>query len=358
MSNPESPYKIKTKPSKYAHFMQAYKIRTPKYKFYLERGGNEQDPIILLIMGLGAQSLVWSNVFCERLINCGYQVIRFDNRDIGKSSKLKHKNKLTKEYHSVSKKLALLSRFKLGLPIKIEEENIPYTLFDMTEDVHQLLNALKIDKCYVIGMSMGGMIAQILAAKHPDRVDKLGLLATSNNKPFLPPPKLDAIRALTKPVSNPKDPEEVIENNLHLQRIIGSPYLFDEIRALKKTKLLYKRRFYPKGVSRQLLAVLATGSLVEYDKQIKQPTLIVHGSKDRLLPPAHGSSLSKTIPHASFELIPGLGHDIPHALARYLADLFARHFNQTEDPNLNTTDPNLNTTDEVDSEIINSDNQH
>lgn len=328
MPTSDSQYKIKTKPSKYADFMQAYKIRTPKYKFYLERGGDENDPIILLIMGLGAQSLVWSNVFCERLIHCGYQVIRFDNRDIGKSSKLKHKNKLTKEYTALSKKLALLSRFKLGLPIKIDEKNIPYTLFDMTEDVHQLLNALRIEKCYVVGMSMGGMIAQILAAEHPDRVEKLGLLATSNNKPFLPPPKLDALRALTKPVSDPKDPKQVIENNLQLQRVISSPDFFDERRALNKTKILHKRRFYPKGVSRQLLAVLATGSLVETDSKIKQPTLIVHGTKDRLLPPLHGHSLAKTIPHATFKLIPGLGHDIPHTLARYLADLFAEHFDQ------------------------------
>ncbi|WP_296402989.1 alpha/beta hydrolase [Psychrobacter sp.] len=328
MSNTESLYKIKTKPSKYAHFMQAYKIKTPKYKFYLERGGNENDPIVLLIMGLGAQSLVWSNVFCQHLINCGFQVIRFDNRDIGKSSKLKHKNKMTQEYKSVSKKLALLSRFKLGLPISIDEDSIPYTLFDMTEDVNQLLNALEIKKCYAIGMSMGGMIAQILAAEHPDRIEKLGLLATSNNKPFLPPPKLDALRALTKPITDIKDDEEIIENNLHLQRVIASPDFFDETRALNRTKLLFDRRFYPKGVSRQLLAVLATGSLVNIDKKIKQPTLIVHGSKDRLLPPAHGQSLSKTIPHADFMLIPGLGHDIPDTLARYLANLFSDHFSK------------------------------
>ena len=325
-TKPDNKYKIKTKPSKYAHFMRAYKIRTPKYKFYLERGGDEEDPIVLLIMGLGAQSLVWSNLFCQQLINSGFQVIRFDNRDIGKSSKLKHKNKLTKEYKSVSKKLALLSRFKLGLPIRIEEDSIPYTLYDMTEDVNQLLNALQIEKCYVIGMSMGGMIAQILAAEYPDRVEKLGLLATSNNKPFLPPPRIDALRALAKPIPQTKNASEVIENNLDLQRVIASPDFFDEKRALKRTKLLYDRRFYPIGVSRQLLALLATGSLVNIDKKIKQPTLIVHGSKDRLLPPAHGHSLSKTIPHAEFKLIPGLGHDIPDTLARYLADLFTEHF--------------------------------
>ncbi|PNK59525.1 alpha/beta fold hydrolase [Psychrobacter sp. FDAARGOS_221] len=328
MPSKQKPYQIKTKPSKYADFMRAYKIKTPKYKFYLERGGREDDPIILLIMGLGAQSLVWSNVFCKRLIDSGFQVIRFDNRDIGKSSKLKHKNKLTKEHKTFSKKLKLLSRFKLGLPIKIENESIPYTLFDMTEDVNQLLNALEIEHCHVLGMSMGGMIAQILAANYPERVTRLGLLATSNNRPFLPPPRLDALRALTKPIPDNKDPKVIIDNNLHLLKTIGSPDFFDESRALTRTKLLYKRRFYPKGVSRQLLAVLATGSLVEIDRKIEQPTLIVHGTHDRLLPPAHGQCLAKTIRHSEFKLIAGLGHDIPYPLARYLADLFADHFKQ------------------------------
>lgn len=330
MPKSHKPYQIKTKPSKYAYFMQAYKIKTPKYKFYLERGGKKEDPIILLIMGLGAQSLVWSNVFCKRLIDSGFQVIRFDNRDIGKSSKLKHKNKLTKEYQALSKKLKLLSRFKLGLPVNIDSDSTPYTLYDMSEDVNQLLNALQIEQCHVLGMSMGGMIAQILAAQYPHRVLGLGLLATSNNRPFLPPPKLDALRALTKPAPDNKNPETIIDNNLHLLRTIGSPDFFDENRALMRTQLLYKRRFYPKGVSRQLLAILATGSLVDINRAIKQPTLIVHGSHDRLLPPAHGQSLAKTISQAEFKLIPGLGHDIPYPLARYLADLFATHFKKTQ----------------------------
>lgn len=334
MPKSDKPYQIKSKPSKYAEFMQAYKIKTPKYKFYLERGGHKEDPIILLIMGLGAQSLVWSNVFCKRLIESGFQVIRFDNRDIGKSSKLKHKNKLTKDYQTIGKQLKLLSKFKLGLPLKLDETAIPYTLFDMGEDVNQLLNALDIEQCHVLGMSMGGMIAQIMAAKYPHRVSKLGLLATSNNKPFLPAPKFDALRALTKPMPDNKDPEVIIENNIHLYRTIGSPDFFDENRAKRRAKLLFERRFYPKGVSRQLLAVLATGSLVELDRLIKQPTLIVHGTHDRLLPPAHGQSLAKTISHANFKLIPGLGHDIPYPLARYLADLFAEHFKASSNDQL------------------------
>lgn len=331
MPKSNSPYQIRTKASKYADFMTAYKVKTPKYKFYLERGGCDNDPIILLIMGLGAQSLVWSNVFCKRLIDSGFQVIRFDNRDIGKSSKLKHKNKLTKEHQTLVKQLKLISRYKLGLRYKHIDNNVPYTLYDMGEDVNQLLNALDIDQCHVLGMSMGGMIAQIVAAKYPNRVSKLGLLATSNNKPFLPPPKIDALRALTKPLPDNKDSATVIENNVNLQRVIGSPDFFEENHATMKAELFFNRRFYPKGVTRQLLAVMATGSLENIDAIIKQPTLIVHGTHDRLLPPAHGKSLAKTIPHADLKLVTGLGHDIPYQLARYLADLFAEHFSENQE---------------------------
>ncbi len=342
MPDSNSPYRIKSKPSKYADFMKVYKIRTPKYKFYLERGGDSNDPIILLIMGLGAQSLAWTNNFCKRLIDSGFQVIRFDNRDIGKSSKLKHKNQLTKENQSLSRQLRLLSRFKLGLPTKLKDEQIPYDLFDMAEDTHQLLNALDIDHCHVLGMSMGGMIAQILAAKYPQRVTKLGLLSTSNNRPFLPAPKMDALRAFTSVPAADQDTQAIIADNVHLIKTIGSRLYFDEARVFRHAELLHHRRFYPKGVVRQLLAVLATGSLVKIDAQIKQPTLIVHGTHDRLLPPAHGKSLAKHIPHATFILVPQMGHDLPYPLVRYLADLFAEHFSQDampDTPNPDTPKP-------------------
>ena len=328
-------YKVSKKPSKYASFMHAYKVKTPKYKFYVERGGERDKPIILLIMGLGAQSLVWSNLFCKRLIESGFQVIRFDNRDIGKSSKLKHKNSLIKKNQSLKKQLRLLSRFKLGIPLTLDPNDIPYNLYDMTEDVNQLLNALKIESCHVLGMSMGGMIAQILAANYPHRVHRLGLLATSNNQPFLPPPHLSALKALIAPRPSTKDPQAIIEINIHLLCSIGSPEDFNEHSARKHVTLLYQRKFYPKGVSRQLLAILATGSLLAMDKKIRQPTLIVHGKNDRLLPPAHAHALAKAIPHAHCELIPQLGHDLPAVLTRYLADLFAEHFSITNDEDLN-----------------------
>ena len=171
--------------------MQAAKVHTPKYKFYVEVGGDPTHPAIVLIMGLGAQSLVWPNEFCYALINAGFRVVRFDNRDIGKSSKLKHK-KLTQAHNSPIYKAKLLGRFGLGLPLK--NLQTPYDLYDMAEDAYQLLKMLGIKKYFVIGQSMGGMIAQIMAVRYPHQVEKLGLLSTSNNRPFSRPPAIEAIK--------------------------------------------------------------------------------------------------------------------------------------------------------------------
>lgn len=326
-------YQITPKSSKYADFMRAYKVKTPKYKFYVERGGRPDAPIVLLIMGLGAQSLVWPNEFCLNLINAGFQVIRFDNRDIGKSSKLKHKNKLTKQHQTLARQLQLVTKFKLGISIPLPRRaaplDIPYDLYDMAEDTHQLMNALKISRCHILGMSMGGMIAQILTAEHPERIISLGLLATSNNRALLPVPKLSSLRQLARPAPPKKDAEAVIEHSVELLKHIGSAQYFEEDQAREKAKILFERRFYPKGVSRQLMAIMATGSLTQIDAQIKKPTLVVHGSEDRLLPPAHGRALAKAIEGAKFELIEGLGHDIPEALSPQLSQLFIDHFNQS-----------------------------
>lgn len=321
-------YEITARPSKYADFMKAYKVRTPKYKFYVERGGDPQAPVILLIMGLGAQSLVWPNDFCQKLIEAGFHVIRFDNRDIGKSSKLKHKNKLTKQHQTFIQQLRLVSKFKLGinLPKRGDGIPIPYDLFDMAEDTHQLLNALQIDHCHVLGMSMGGMIAQILAADYPERVLSLGLLATSNNRALLPVPKLTSLRQLTRPMPPKKDVEAVISHTVALLKEIGSTQHFDESRARQKALLLYERRFYPKGTTRHLLAVMATGSLTQHNARTYQPTLVVHGSDDSLLSPSHGRAIAKAIPQARFELIEGLGHDIPNVFIPQLSGLFIEHF--------------------------------
>lgn len=315
---------IKLKPSKYADFMHAAKVRTPKYKFHVEIGGDENAPTILMIMGLGAQMLAWPNDFCKCFIDAGFKVIRFDNRDMGKSSKLKKKNKLTKENKTLTRQLMMISRFKLGL--SNHGLDVPYNLFDMAEDVHQLMNVLDIKQCHVLGMSMGGMIAQILAAQHPKRVLSLGLLATSNNRPFLPPPFPQPLLSMIGGPKDKKNQDEVIKHTVRLLKAIGSPQYFDEDIAKEHATVLYQRKFYPKGAMRQLIAVMATGSLIVTDKHITVPTLVVHGNKDRVFLPAHGRAIAKAITGAKFELVKGLGHDIPTPMHQQISGLFITHF--------------------------------
>lgn len=314
---------IKFKPSKHADFMQSAKVHTPKYKFYVEIGGDPTHPTIVLIMGLGAQGLVYPNEFCHALIQAGFQVIRFDNRDIGKSSKLKHK-KLTPAHDSPLYKAKLLGRFGFGLSFKNLET--PYDLYDMAEDAHQLLKTLNIKKYHVIGQSMGGMIAQIMAVRYPDQVQKLGLLSTSNNRPFSRPPSISAIRAFSQPLPSKGDTDALSSQFVQTIKTIASPNYFDEEEAFIKSQKLLKRRFYPKGTQRQLLAILATGSLVKLDRQIHQPTLIVHGKQDRLIPHSHALSLAKHIPNNRLILLDDLGHDIPIPLVEKLAGYFIQHF--------------------------------
>lgn len=316
--------KNKLKPSKYADFMRAVNIRTPKYKFHVELGGIENTPTILLITGVGAQHLAWPTAFCQTLIEGGYRVIRFDNRDIGKSSKMKHKNKQTKHYTQPLKQLMLVSRFQVGLSNR--HMSLPYDLFDMAEDVRQLMSVLDIERCHFIGMSMGGMIAQILAAEDPERVDKLGLIATSNNRPFSRPANPRRMMQTLKKPKKKKDADEAIEHIYKTLKAVSSRTFFDEKLARSKAKILYERRFYPKGMRRHVLAVLATGSLTKLNQKTQQPTLILHGEKDKIIPISQGRSVAKNIENSTFIPIPEMGHEIPVRIADEIAGHFLRHF--------------------------------
>lgn len=300
-------------PSPYASFMHASEVEANGLKFHFEIGGNPEHPTVLLIMGLGAQMLFWTEAFCESLIAQGFRVIRFDNRDIGLSSKIRQK-------YPRMNTLKLMVRMSLGLP----NQGAPYTLYDMAEDSSQLLKALDLDSVHVIGASMGGMIAQILAAKHPEQVKTLNLLFTTNNRALLAPPGYQQLKAL---IGKPKghDEDNIVEHSAHLVRTIGSPKHLNIEKSKAFTRVLYRRSFSPVGVMQQYLAILCTGSLAAIDRQIRKPTLILHGSVDKLVPPSHGRAVAKAIHGAKFKLIDGMGHDIPDALAPTLAEHYARH---------------------------------
>ncbi|MBU3846447.1 MAG: alpha/beta fold hydrolase [Candidatus Acinetobacter avistercoris] len=301
--------------SPYASYMQETKVDLGNgIQLHVEIGGDEAHPSILLIMGLGAQLLFWPDFFCKSLIDQGFRVIRFDNRDIGLSSKVRYKGPRLNT-------LKLMSRFAFGLG----NQGSPYDLYDMADDVALLIDRMGLEKTHIIGASMGGMIAQILAAKYPEKIEKMGLLFTSNNQPLLPPPFPKQLFSLIgKPASN--DEDGIVSHSLKVFHNIGSPGYVNQIEAIQTARKLYRRSYHPAGVLQQFLAILCTGSLLQIDKQIQQPTLVVHGSKDRLLPASHGRAVSKAISGSTFELIEGMGHDIPAHFIPHLCGLFAKHF--------------------------------
>ncbi len=301
--------------SPYTSFMQETKVDLGNgIELHVEMGGNPEHPALILIMGLGAQMLFWPDYFCKSLIDQGFRVIRFDNRDIGLSSKIRHQGPRLNA-------IKLMGRFALGL----HNQGAPYNLFDMADDVALLIDRLSLDKPAVLGASMGGMIAQILAAEHPDKVSKLGLLFTSNFQPLLPPPFPKQLSGLlVRPKA--RDEASILNHSLKVFKIIGSPGYLNQIETLQTARKLYHRSYYPAGILQQFLAILCTGSLLQQDKNISASTLVVHGSRDRLLPPSHGKAVARAISGAKFELIDGMGHDIPPHFISKLSGLFAQHF--------------------------------
>ncbi len=306
-------------PSEHSSLMHAGEVEANGLTLHFEVGGDPAGEPVLLIMGLGAQMLHWTETFCAGLIQQGYRVIRFDNRDIGLSGKFRGRVPRPNA-------LKLMGRFSLGLSTPAASG---YTLLDMAEDTSQLIRALKLDRVHVIGASMGGMIAQILAASHPEQVRSLGLLFTSNNRALLPPPGLAQLRVLTgKPGGH--DEDSIAAHSQKLYRLIGSPGHIDPAHVDEFSRRLYRRSFHPAGIMRQYMAILATGSLTGYDRRISAPTLVVHGSRDLLVRPAHGRAVARAIRGARFELIQGMGHDIPDHFAPRLVGLFAGHIQQAD----------------------------
>lgn len=277
-----------------------------------EDWGDEKAPPLLLIMGLSAQMLLWPDEFCQMLVQKGYRVIRFDNRDIGLSTKVKVKSPKMNE-------LVRMARFTLGL-----KNPAAYTLYDMAADAVGLLDHLGIQQAHVVGASMGGMIAQILAGQYPERVLSLGVVFSSTNQAFLPPPASEALMPLMKGPGKDATPEQLIDHSMKLMRIIGSPaYPVPDADARAFAQRLYQRSYHPAGVKRQMGAVMGSGSLRNVARQIRVPTVVIHGKADKLVRPACGKAVARAISGARLHLIPGMGHDLPRALWPMLTDLIA-----------------------------------
>ncbi|MDG3009867.1 alpha/beta hydrolase [Rhodococcus sp. D2-41] len=272
--------------------------------------GDVDDPPVVLIMGFASQLITWPIALVRRLVDAGFRVIRYDNRDIGLSTKLDGA-------HIDGSRLLRLARYELGLP-----SPSPYTLVDMAADTRGLLDHLGIDRAHVVGASMGGMIAQIVAAEHSDRVRSLAIMFSSTNQPLLPPPAPRALRRLlASPGKNPTR-EQVIDMTVRSNEAISSPkYPQPQQVVRERAAEAYDRSYHPAGVVRQFAATLGTGSLLGYTRRITAPSVVLHGTADPLMRPAGGKAIARAIRGARLHLIDGWAHDLPPELHEQIAGI-------------------------------------
>lgn len=277
----------------------------------IQEFGDSASPALVLIMGLGMQMISWPEPLCQSLAEQGYRVIRFDNRDAGLSQKF--------DGQRAPGPLMLLGSKKLGLPLRV-----PYQLSDMASDVVNLLDALKIGAAHIVGASMGGMIAQLVAAFYPERVTSLTSIMSTSGDSRLPQPRAEVLKTLMTPAARTE--EQFLGNAMRTWKLIGSPAYPPTDDGLRARLLAsYRRNYCPAGTARQLAAIASCGSRVGALKRIIAPTLVIHGKDDALVPVEGGMDTARHIPGARLELIDGMGHDLPEALWPTFAELIVSH---------------------------------
>ncbi|MEV4162664.1 alpha/beta fold hydrolase [Nonomuraea dietziae] len=258
--------------------------------------GAPGDRPLLLIMGLGSQLVHWDEEFCELLAARGHHVVRYDNRDVGLSTHLT----------------------EAGVPELVPGAAAPYLLSDMADDAAGLMDALGWPAAHVLGVSMGGMIAQALAIGHPDRVLSLTSIMSTPG-PDVGPPTPEAMAALFSPPA--PDRQTAVERALEVWAVIGSPgYEMDRERIAKVAGLAYDRAYDPAGTARQLAAILASGDRTEGLGGLTMPALVIHGEADPLVQIAGGRATAAAIPGATLLTYPGMGHDLPRPLWEEIMD--------------------------------------
>jgi pimeloyl-ACP methyl ester carboxylesterase len=285
--------------------------QTNSLEIYYETFGDPTHPTMLLLMGLGCQMVLWSPEFCQRIADLGYQVVRFDHRDLGQSSRLSHLR--------APKLLPLLVKSQLRLPV-----SIPYTLRDMATDAIGLLDAIGVESAHWVGASMGGMIAQHAAIMAPHRLKSLCLWMTSPQRYPMPPPKIRVMRnLLRKP--NGERAHDIELGVARLRSLSGGWLPFDEALTTGLVTQSVDRGGDPLGFLRQLAAVVTAPSRVKELSQLKIPTLVIHGKRDPMIPVSHAYDLAKIIPEARLEVFDDLGHDYPMAAWPRLISSIHRH---------------------------------
>ncbi|RYF40818.1 MAG: alpha/beta fold hydrolase [Comamonadaceae bacterium] len=275
-------------------------------------GAQAERPVVLLIMGLGMQLIAWPEPFVQALVEAGFRVVRFDNRDVGLSQQFDHLGTPNLVWESL--------KHRLGLPV-----NAPYRLHDMAGDTLGVLDALNIAQAHVVGVSMGGMIAQRLALAAPQRVLSLASIMSSSGARGLPGPKPQVLRAL---LGRPQRPGEagIVDHYIKLFKVIGSPaYPLDEAALRERILLGTRRNFHPDGTLRQMVAIAADSTRAQELARLRMPTLVVHGKADPLVPFACGQDTARRIPGAQLFGVEGMGHDLPPGVVERLLQPLIPH---------------------------------
>ncbi|MFO7992547.1 MAG: alpha/beta hydrolase [Marinobacter sp.] len=281
---------------------ESFHIQADNLSFCVETRGNPDGEPVIFVMGLGAQMTLWPEALLDEYVSEGYRVIRFDNRDIGLSSHLKDRL----EGHPV----AVMARHRMGLPIPA-----PYTLHNMADDVCEVMDALALGSAHLVGVSMGGMISQLVAANHPERVRSATLIMTSTNSPRLPMPRSQLIWRLAGIGAKGHDEASVVARSLDFWKAIQSPGFPPREQEVRDRIVRdYRRSYHPAGILRQTRAILATGSLSSATRRIRVPVSVIHGRDDPLVRPVAAEQLAYLMPHARIEMIAGMGHDLPEPL--------------------------------------------
>nr|AER23924.1 alpha/beta hydrolase [Variovorax sp. HH01] len=272
--------------------------------------GGEGRPVILLIMGLGMQLVAWPAAFVQQLVDAGFRVVRHDNRDIGLSQGFDHAGVGNIVWETV--------RHRLGLKVRS-----PYTLQDMALDSLGVLDALGIERAHIVGASMGGMIAQRIAACAPQRTVSLASIMSSSGARGLPGPRREvAAMLMRRPMG--RDEAALVAHSIRLLRLIQSPaYPQTDEELSERLVFSMRRSYHPSGLMRQMLAIGADDERPALLPRITSPTLVLHGDSDALVPIACGEDTARRIPGSRFVSIPGMGHDLPPEVCTILANHIA-----------------------------------
>jgi len=273
-----------------------------------ETFGDPRDPTLLLIMGLGAQMIEWRDELCADIAGRGFHVVRFDNRDAG----------LSTFFDGEVNIFDIAAQTMQGEPV-----DVPYLLADMADDAAGLLDRMDVARAHVVGVSLGGMIAQTLAIRHPSRVLSLTSIMSTTGDPDVGQPHPEALQILASPP--PQTREEAAERRVVAHHVWGSPGLTSEDELRARAGESWDRQHDPHGVIRQLAAILASGSRSDALRQLAVPTLVIHGTADKLIDPSGGDRTAEVVPDAKLVAIEGMGHDLPGPLWPQLVDEIVSH---------------------------------